>query len=430
MRNLFPRVHRVFRSFRVFRARPHLLVSAVAGLSLLFAAACGGGGSGTVQPPPPPPPAGVTLYPTTGSGPEDVVLGDFDGDGDLDVATANTGAVGSTNVVTLFENPGSGLLKPGVSVAVTPASLAWSSIALAVGDLDGNAFADLVVLFVDGDSYAVVPGASTLAGMTALTAVAPSAMAGSFPQALALGNFDADAGGKPDLAVALSATDQVLIFPGTGTGSFGATPVTIATPIGSSPWGVAGGDLNRDGMLDVAAVGLSGTPVTGDPLVYGFLGSAFTVPVLGENRPGSQLDADLAVGDLNGDGFADAVRSFYDTGSVGVFWATTVAGGGLSPGDLAWHTTYGAVNVPRDVVLADDDGDSDRDIFVTGGGASGVVGVLHNGPALNAGTFTWATTLATYATPVALAVGDLDGNGVLDIVTVHPASSQIAVRLR
>ena len=71
--------------------------------------------------------------------------------------------------------------------------------------------------------------------------------AGSFPQSVAVGDFNGD--GKFDLAVANSGSNNVSVLLGNGDGSFQAARSFGA---GSTPRSVAVGDFNGDGVQDLA----------------------------------------------------------------------------------------------------------------------------------------------------------------------------------
>ena len=72
------------------------------------------------------------------------------------------------------------------------------------------------------------------------------------PQGIAAGDLNQD--GKADLAVANTPADNFSVLTGVGDGTFNAYTTTTA---GNSPVGIALGDLNNDGKLDLALVNYS-----------------------------------------------------------------------------------------------------------------------------------------------------------------------------
>jgi hypothetical protein len=66
------------------------------------------------------------------------------------------------------------------------------------------------------------------------------------------GDFDGD--GHADVAASVTAGDAIVVFRGDGSGGFGS-PTVLSTGAGSGPGRLAVGDLNGDGVDDIAAIG-------------------------------------------------------------------------------------------------------------------------------------------------------------------------------
>jgi hypothetical protein len=132
-------------------------------------------------------------------------------------------------------------------------------IAVAVGDFNGDGVPDLAVpnnpnltIFNIESSVSVLlgKGDGTFATQTTYGT-------GSFPDAVAVGDFNGD--GIPDLAVANSVDSTVSVLLGKGDGTF-ATQTTYGT--GTTPSQVAVGDFNRDGIPDLATANVNSDTVT------------------------------------------------------------------------------------------------------------------------------------------------------------------------
>ena len=78
---------------------------------------------------------------------------------------------------------------------------------------------------------------------------------GANPRQIAVGDYNGD--GRPDLAVTNAGSNTVSILLRNGT-STAFAPEGIAMPVGTTPYGIAAGDFNRDGRTD-AAVANSGS---------------------------------------------------------------------------------------------------------------------------------------------------------------------------
>jgi RHS repeat-associated protein len=139
----------------------------------------------------------------------------------------------------------------------------------------------------------------------------------------------------------------------------------------------------------------------------------------GNNYAVGSYPISVAVGDVTGDGIPDIVTANYSSGNISV-----VRGKEDKTYEPKIDIALGGTNrQPRDVALADTDGDGDLDIVVadststfSGGVSSSNLLILSN----NGGNFTVNTNNPTVgASPYAMATGDMNGDGRLDIVTLN-----------
>ncbi len=129
----------------------------------------------------------------------------------------------------------------------------------------------LVVGDFNGDASWILPSTRSLQGnnVTLLlgdgkggfTAATGSPLRGRAraPHSLAVGDFNGD--GKPDLAIANGASNNVTVLLGNGSGGFTAAPGSPFA-VGSGPQSVAVGDFNGDGKPDLAIANFNGSTVT------------------------------------------------------------------------------------------------------------------------------------------------------------------------
>jgi uncharacterized protein (UPF0548 family) len=174
-----------------------------------------------------------------------VAVGDFNGDGKLDLAVAN--GDGDTVSIRLGNGTGTFTNAPDVVVGGSPTSVA-------VGGFNGDGKLDLAVANGDGSTVSIRLGT----GDGTFTN-APDVVVGSLPFSVAVGDFNGD--GKPDLATANSGngSNSVSIRLGNGDGTFTNAP---DVPVGITPASVAVGDFNGDGKPDLAVANEDSNTVT------------------------------------------------------------------------------------------------------------------------------------------------------------------------
>jgi hypothetical protein len=290
--------------------------------------------------------------------------------------------------------------------------------AVAVADFNGDGKADLAVpvysIFTPISDVSILLGN----GDGTFTAAPVTPITGQNAGSVAVGDFNED--GKPDLAITLPDANAVQIMLGNGDGSFTASQ-TI--PDVNGPFFVTTGDFNGDGIADLAVVSF----VDGNLAI--FLGSGdgtFTEkssPVSG----GPPLAA--AVGDFNGDGKADlAVVNYSGTTSPGTLTILLGNGDGTFTAATASPATG---NDPISVAIGDFNGDGKADLavansYIDTGELGSVTVLLGNGD----GTFTpTPANPATGSMPYSIAVGDVNGDGIADLVTANVGSNDATVLL-
>ena len=374
---------------------------------------------------------------TVGYAPEDVTAVDLNGDGKIDLATANY-ADGTASVLI---NKGDGTFFPARSYPVAhpraPARItaakfdAGGAPGLVVGTVAGT-----YILVNNGDgtfrpaqgyepsSTAVVAadfnrdGKADLAlaggyydeGPSGVTILLGSGH-GVFPTSTAnvglpdvdsvvVGDFNGD--GIPDLVVSSYDDNLVGFIAGLGNGRFSSQVDYFSMP---EPVAVAAGDLNGDGKLDLA-VAVNSNKVD---ILLGNGDGTFTQGAV-VNVPGVML---LALADLNGDGILDMVG--VGGGLVRLFI-------GKGNGEFKRGNTYG-FSEPYGMVIADFNGDRKLDLAILD--SINVNIFLGRGD----GTFENPLLYAAGKNPFDLTVGDLNGDGILDLATINLEQPQSRVKI-
>ena len=348
-----------------------------------------------------------------GSEPQTVAVADLNGDGKLDIITTNLG----DNTVSVLGNT----TTPGSATASFATAQTFAvgdqPFGLAVADFNGDGSPDLAVSYENDGTVGVLLNTTAPGSMT-FSFAAQTFTAEPSLQALAVADLDGD--GKPDLIAAnistTGANDLTVLMNTTATGATTAsfsvqTGIDLGT--GTQPRSLAVGDFNGDGLPDLATAnfGPNTTSVLLNTTVLPTVAPTF-VPQT--TNTGGDLTA-VAIGDINGDGKPDIVVSDFLNNSVKVLLNTTPPGA-ITP-TFAAPVSFNIGNTSRSLVLADMNGDGLPDIVI--GPESNSVSVLVNTTTPGSMTPTFAPIQNFNAGgSTAVAVADLNGDGLPDIVSV------------
>ena len=320
-----------------------------------------------------------------------LAAGDFDDDGDLDLAADQSDGV------LVLRNDGAWTFGR-VLLAVGPGSSTSSLLrTLVAADFDGDGGTDLgrtdglggrVILFTG-------PG---LAYMTRTTE------AGAI-HGRAIGAADLDGDGRDEMLISPATGDAILIWESTPTALVARG--TIVT--GGDLRCVGGGDMDGDGLDDVVAGDASGRELLWYRSLGGFTyGSRLA-------RAAGGVPTELTWSDIDGDGRVDPVVA----SSSGLAVVAYPSGPALAAdvGDVATGAQPAALRV------GNFDGDGHRDFAVLAPGSS-VLSVHQGEP----GDSTWSRTdLPIDGAARDLQVVDVDGDGTSDVVTLHGTNPPLAV---
>lgn len=330
----------------------------------------------------------------------DLTTADFDGDGKLDVATANNG---STNI-SVFLNTGS----PG-TISFTKSLLAPNVNTLHVtsADLNGDGKSEILVTELNGSRVFIfknnsTPGSLSFGAPTSIT------IPGSKVSSIVV--RDVDFNGKPDLIATDQAASRVFVSPNTST----LATIQFGTATGfllggtSVTDGLAVGDLDGDALPEI--------------VVTEFLSPTGKIFVLkNQSLPGtlsfsspnvittSTTIAGLHIGDLDGDGKPELASSALLASSVMIFGNQCTS----STIQFASPVLISANQKPWGLDFGDVDGDGKPDIAVASI-TDKVITILNNQS--TAGNFSFQTkTVNTTYINRSIKINDVDNDGRPDI---------------
>ena len=328
---------------------------------------------------------------------------DFNGDGFLDVITAN----GNNNMnYSILLGRGDVILSPPVDVPipVSPASLAAGGRSdlnfLTSADVEGDGDFDLAIVDRSYDEVILLYNRGD--GNFDEWAFLPT---GVSPFSVIEADFDAD--GTPDFATANQLGDvSVLLNRGDGTYAAGRQ-----FAVGRDPLAVKAADLDGDGDQDIVTANRASSDLSvliGDGA--GSFATSATIPIVGGCRF-------VIPGDFDRDGFPDLATA-NATGSVSVLR-------NVGDGTFSAPVEYPLDEAPYSVDTADLNGDGLLDVF-TANEASGTLSILAgNGD----GSFLRRVNLATSpergAGPRYAMTGDFDGDGDTDLISLNRNSAEL-----
>jgi hypothetical protein len=244
---------------------------------------------------------------SVGSNPFSIALGDFNKDGNQDLVTANV----ASNNISILSGNGSGAfsLFGNLNTGTQP-------YFVIVGDFNDDKNQDLATANYASNNVSIFLGD----GLGNFNSPVNFSV-GVNPTSIAAGDFNND--GKQDLAVTNFGTTNVSILLGNGIGGFSSNGIVT---VGNKPYFIAVNDFNADGNLDMAVANNTSNTISirlGNGL-GGFSGTT--------NLSAGSGTSSIAVRDFNLDGFLDLVATdiydktvyFYTGNSTGGFTLYTI----------------------------------------------------------------------------------------------------------
>jgi hypothetical protein len=340
---------------------------------------------------------GGPLNQRTGKGPWWVAIGDLNGDGKLDLASAN-----SDRTVSVLLNTGSARFRR-VDYPIASETQPVFGREVAIGDLNGDGKPDLAtsnfspatvsVLLNNGDG-SFKPQLEYATGL--------------IPVSVAIGDLNGDA--AADLAVANRDGNTISVLLGNGDGSF-RPRLTYRTGLGTS--GVAIGDLNDDGKPDVVTANRRDGTMS---VLLNRGDASFQPRVDRRTRSVNVGPESVAIADLNGDRALDVATANWGTNSVSVF---------LNVGDGSFLSRRDFLTgaFPESIAAGDLNGDGKPDL-ATANDEDKTVSVLAN---RGGGRFLLPVNYRIGQVPWGVAIGDLNGDRKPDLATADPFANTVSV---
>jgi hypothetical protein len=367
----------------------------------------------------------------TGSGPNSVSIGDINGDGSPDVAVANF--YGNTTSILLNTTP-TGATTPTFAPKVD-LNTGNNPFSVSIGDINGDGSPDVATANASpmGNINMPLYTTSILLNTTPTGSTTPTfAPKVDFPtgkSALSVSIRDFNGDGSPDVATANRwGYNTSILLNTTATGS--TTPTfapKVDFPTGDFPVSLSIGDFNGDGSPDVATANADTSDVS---ILLNTTATGSTTPTFAPkvDFPTRDWPISVSIGDINGDGSPDVATANFSSYTTSILLNTT-ATGATTP-TFAPKVDFTTGIVPYSVSIGDINGDGKPDV-VTANRNSDTTSILLNTTATGATTPTFAPKVdfPTQTGPHSVSIGDINGDGKPDVVTANRYSDTTSILL-
>jgi len=303
--------------------------------------------------------------------------------------------------------------------AVKAVVTAASSTSLTVTVPISATFSPITITSNNYTAYSNKPFVVTYSNPTNIIDVASftttnTLITGKRPHGIASGDFNND--GKVDLVTSNYDDNTISILQNTsaiGTISFNSK---VDLACGSGAFALATGDVTGDGKIDIAVANyFAGTvSVYKNTSINGTI--SFDSKIDYPTASGPRI---VAIGDLDSDGKADLAVVNDDDGSISILRNLGTSGNISFGSKITYYPGYH----PRDVVIGDLNGDNKPELVVANFSSQNAV-IYKNNSTSGSISFSLNNTLSTGSSPRSIAIADLNNDGLSDLtITNHDGSS-------
>ncbi len=313
-----------------------------------------------------------------------LTIADFNGDGFLDVATANYTSLKSVSLL-LGDGKGNFVAKGDFS------SFLYGAVNVVSDDVNEDGISDILVAEYKAISVLLGDGRGSFD-------VPHSHPIGPAADKIALGDLDGD--GRLDLVATNVHNSLINISKGDGAGGFTLLGSVAAT---GEPQQVILSDMNRDGILDIVSSNALSNSVS---IFSGNGDGTFATEI---KYDVGELPIDVTAADIDGDGLKDLVTANFTSNSASVLLGT-------SSGNFAPQIQFTVGNQPVSIAVADLNRDEKLDIVTLNQASKDVSILLGNGNSGFASPVNFAINFVYDQAPGMMRLGDTNSDGIVDIV--------------
>jgi hypothetical protein len=357
--------------------------------------------------------ATTNLQFSVGPAPGSVEIADFNGDGKPDIVVANE----QSNNVTIVLGDGKGGF---LETKGSPFTAGQSLNDIAIGDFNGDGKPDLA--FANHEQKSLTVSLGDGQGSFRLASSSPiTVLSNPHTHGVAAGDFNGD--GKLDLVTDSWGESKVTVVYGDGHGNFSSPGVQFT--VGKMPYQrVRASDVNGDGKADIITTNLEGNNVT---ILLSDGRGGFKQPT-GSPFPCGDSPFFVAIGDVNKDGKPDLAivnSPSSAAGRSGKDGLTILLGDGTGGFKMMVGSPFATGKIPNRLAIGDINGNGVADVAVTNTDSNNVTLFLMS----DKGNVASSSTIAVGKKPKGIAIGDLNGDGKADIVVANNGDNNMTILL-
>eukprot|EP01036_Dinobryon_divergens_P030161 gene30161-39358_t len=297
-------------------------------------------------------------------------------------------------------------------------------------DIDGDGKTDLAITNFSSNVVSIFRNIATSGTVTSFSyESAVSFATGTSPYGTSIVDIDGD--NKPDLIVTnYTPSGTVSVFRNTSTtglitGSSFASRVDFN--VGVYPRGVAVGDIDGDGKPEIIVANQGGD--------ISILRNTSAIGIIDVNSFAAKVDFsntlspyNISLGDIDGDGKVDIITGNLGTNTVSAFRNISIVGS-ITAISLASKVDFTVASGTYHAVVGDFDGDGKQDIAAVCHSTNNVSVLRNTATAgiINSASFSSAVNFSAGSSPFGLALGDLNGDGKIDMVATNYSSNTVSV---
>lgn len=327
----------------------------------------------------------------SGSHPNQLIAADFTGDGIPDIASTSLSEMYNLVKISVGVGDGTFVMLQGNSFF----PVGTQPLYLVTADFNDDGILDIATNNSTGANISILLGEGEGYFADAVNMTISSGE--QYPKGIATGDFNND--GNIDLAVG-GGNRKVGVFLGAGDGTFGA-PTFTNVEVDSGIYFITVADINNDGNDDVITANMLKDTVS---ILLGNGAGGFATPI---HIPVGDAPYSVTVAHIDGDDFMDLMVANFDADNVSVHR-------GIGDGSFVEPVSY-PVSTPKSITVADFNGDSTPDLAVAINVGEGSVAVLTGS---GNGTFNAAVDFeAGEDYPSTVITGDFNNDGKQDIIS-------------